>query len=495
MLERNIGASIFLVVQHGVTVRERTAANVLTGHANRVTFELQGCVCHGFGITPVDRQAAGLHFLTVFVDLRHLTLHHEAFWNFQQLGGQFLQGFQIKTSVVASSPGVTQVWAPVYEQLFVRFLDQTFHNMQAVVQRVAVFVDLGLNAFCVDHFLLRQALGIQFTGSALLGDLLIHQWLSTVWLVGLVVTATAVAEQVDHDVTLELHAVVDSQLGHEQYGFRIITIDMEDRRLNHFRDVSAVLGRTGVFRIADGEADLVVDHQVNRTASLEAASLRHLEGFHDHALTCEGSITVDGNWQYLFAGAVVTTVLASAYRPFNHWRNDFQVGRVKRHCQVNFTTGSHDVGGEALVVFNVTGTQLDLFLAFELVEQLARVFAEGVHQYVQATTVGHADNDFLGAVVARTLDQLVQQRNQAFAAFQAETLGARVFGPQVLFQTFSSSHALKQMAFDFSRVRRAAAYAFEALFKPVALLGIDDVRELCANGAAICLLQRFENFA
>ena len=51
------------------------------------------------------------------------------------------------------------------------------------------------------------------------------------------------------------------------------------------------------------------------------------------------------------------------------------------------------------------------------------------------------------------------------------------------------------MAFDFSRIRWAAAYAFEALFKPVALLGIDDVRELCADGAAICLLQRFENFA
>ena len=147
------------------------------------------------------------------------------------------------------------------------------------------------------------------------------------------------------------------------------------------------------------------------------------------------------------------------------------------------------------MVFNVTGTQLDLFLAFELVEQLARVFAEGVHQYVQATTVGHADNDFLGAVVARTLDQLVQQRNQALAAFQAETLGARVFGAQVFFQTFGSRDALKQMAFDFSRIRWAAAHAFEALFKPVALLGIDDVRELCANGAAICLLQRFENFA
>ena len=146
VLQRDVGTSIFLVVQYGMTVRERTAADVLTGHANRVTFERQGRVRHGFGITPVDRQAAGLHFLTIFVDLRNLALNHEAFRNFQQLGGQFLQGFEIKTRVVTRSPGVAQIRTPVNEQLFVRLFDQTFHNMQTVVQRVAVFVDLGLNA-------------------------------------------------------------------------------------------------------------------------------------------------------------------------------------------------------------------------------------------------------------------------------------------------------------------------------------------------------------
>ena len=44
--------------------------------------------------------------------------------------------------------------------------------------------------------------------------------------------ATAVANQVDHHVTLELHAVVDRELGYEQHGFRIIAIHMEDRRLD-----------------------------------------------------------------------------------------------------------------------------------------------------------------------------------------------------------------------------------------------------------------------
>ncbi len=495
VLQRNVGARVFLVVQHSVTVRERTAADVLTSHADRVTFERQGRVRHGFGVTPVDRQAAGLHLLTVFVDLRDLTLNDEAFRNFQQLGGQFLQGLEIETRVVTRSPGVAQVRTPVDEQLFVRLFDQRFHHVQTVVQRVAVFVDLGLNTFSVEHTGLGQAISVQLTGGALLGDLLIHQGLGAARLVGLVVAATTVADQIDHHVTLELHAVVDGQLGHEQHGFRIITIHMEDRRLDHLGNVGGVLGGARVQRVADGETNLVVDHDVHGTAGLETAGLRHLEGFHDHALTGECRVTVDGDWQNFLTGQVVATVLTGAHRAFDHRGNDFQVGRVERHGQVNFTAGRHHVGREALVVFDVTGTEFNLLLAFELVEQLARVLAEGVDQYVQTATVGHADDDFLGAVRAGTLDQFVEHRNQAFAAFQTETLGARVFGAQVFFQAFTGSHALKQVALDVGGVRRTTTHAFQTLLEPLALLGIGDVREFSADGAAICLLQRFVNFA
>lgn len=86
------------------------------------------------------------------------------------------------------------------------------------------------------------------------------------------------------------------------------------------------------------------------------------------------------------------------------------------------------------MVLHVTRAHLDQLLAFELVEQLARVLAQGVDQDVQAAAVGHADDDFLDAVGAGALDDLVDHRNQALAAFQAETLGARVLGAQVLFR-------------------------------------------------------------
>lgn len=97
------------------------------------------------------------------------------------------------------------------------------------------------------------------------------------------------------------------------------------------------------------------------------------------------------------------------------------------------------------MVLHVTGAQLDDLLAFELVEQVARVLAQGVDQDVQATAVGHADYDFLGAVGTAALDDLVDHRDQAFAAFQAETLGARVLGAQVLLQAFGRGQALEQV--------------------------------------------------
>ncbi len=130
---------------------------------------------------------------------------------------------------------------------------------------------------------------------------------------------------------------------------------MEDRRLNHLGNVGRVLGGTRVFLLADGEADLVVDHDVDRATGLEAAGLRHLESFQHHTLTCERRVTVNRDRQHFLASGVVATVLTGTHRTFNHRGNDFQVGRVERHRQVDFAAGGHHVGREALVIFDVTG--------------------------------------------------------------------------------------------------------------------------------------------
>ncbi len=494
MLQRDIGPGVLLVVQYRVTVREGATADVLAGHANRVAFEQQGRVRHGFGEAPVDRQPTGSHFLAIFEDLRNLTLNDEPFRYFEQLVRQFLQRLEVEAGVVTRGPGVAQIRTPVDEQFLVRLLDQAFHHVQAVVQGGTVLVDLRLDALGIKHASLGQSLGVQLARSALLGDLLIHQGLGATRLVGLVVATTAVADQIDDHVTLELHAIIDRQLGDEQHRFRIVAIHVQDRRLHHLRHVGRVLGGTRVLLTADGEANLVVDHDANRATSSEAAGLRHLEGFHDHALPRNSGITVDGYRKHLVTGKIVATILTGTHRTLDHWRDDFQVRRVERQCEMNLTAGGHHVGRKALVILDVAGAQALDLLALELVEQVARVLAEGIHQHVKAATVGHTDDDFLVAVRTRALNDFIQQRNQALATFQAKTLGTRILGTQVFFQAFSGGEALEQMATHFGGKRRAAAHALQTLLEPLALLGIDNVGELGADGAAVGLLQGFLDF-
>ena len=70
----------------------------------------------------------------------------------------------------------------------------------------------------------------------------IHHRLCYRRLVSFVVSATSVTDEVDDDILLELITVVDSQLSDKNNCFRVVPVNVEYRRLNHLRDVSAVLG-------------------------------------------------------------------------------------------------------------------------------------------------------------------------------------------------------------------------------------------------------------
>src|SRR5690554_5657198 len=191
-------------------------------------------------------------------------------------------------------------------------------------------------------------------------------------------TPAAVADQVNHHVTLELIAVIHGHLGHEHDRLGIIRVYVEDRRLDHLGNVGAVLGGAGVFLLAGGKANLVVDDDVDGATYAKAPGLGHLEGFHHYALAGKGSITVHDDRQNLGAIGVVTAGLAGTNRTYRNRRNNLQVGRVEGQRQVHFAAFGHDVGREALVVLDVPGPGVCHFLAFELVKQILGVLAQGV---------------------------------------------------------------------------------------------------------------------
>ena len=151
-----------------------------------------------------------------------------------------------------------------------------------------------------DHVLGDQLLGIDFAGGRMAADRLVHQRLGERGLVALVVAVAAIAEQVDDHVLLELLAELDRDARDVDHRLRVVAVDVEDRRLDHLRDVGAVRPRTREARHR-GEADLVVDDEVDGATDAVALQLAHHQRLGHETLAGEGGVAVQQDAQHLVA--------------------------------------------------------------------------------------------------------------------------------------------------------------------------------------------------
>ena len=111
----------------------------------------------------------------------------------------------------------------------------------------------------------------------------------------------AEANDVHHHVFMELHAVVQCQLGCQHHSLRIVTIDVQHGGFNHLDYIGAVQRGAAVSRVRGGKANLVVDHDVHRAARGVTTGLCKRQGFLNHTLTGKCRITVHQHWQDLLA--------------------------------------------------------------------------------------------------------------------------------------------------------------------------------------------------
>ena len=154
-----------------------------------------------------------------------------------------------------------------------------------VVQRALGLVEGDVAA-------LHERLDIDLAHAATLGDGLVHQRLGVARVVAFVVTMAAVAHHVDHDVLVELLAILERQAGHAHAGFGIVAVHVEDRCLHRLGHIAAVQRRPCVLR-RRGEPDLVVDDEVDGAADAVAADVAHREALGHDALPGERGVAVD----------------------------------------------------------------------------------------------------------------------------------------------------------------------------------------------------------
>ena len=104
------------------------------------------------------------------------------------------------------------------------------------------------------------------------------------------------------------------------------------------------------------------------------------------------------------------------------------------------------------MVFDIARCQFACVHTLEFGEQHGRQLAEYVDQHIEPAAVRHADNGFLHALAAGTLQQVVEQRNQRFAALQREAFLSDIFGMQVALQRLRGCQLLQDMALLFDGI-------------------------------------------
>ncbi|CAB4850800.1 unannotated protein [freshwater metagenome] len=245
--------------------------------------------------------------------------------------------------------------------------------------------------------------------------------------------STAVADEIDHDVFVELLAEIEREPTHADDGFGVVAVDVEDRSLHHTGDIGAVDGRARGLGCG-GEADLVVHDDVHRAPGAIAAELGEVEGFGYYALACEGRIAMKKNWQHREHVPPRQDVLLGAHDSLEHGVHGFKVRGVGREIDGHF---SARLGGEgtarAEVVLHVSGAlhgPLDLEVALELAEYLAVRLSGDVGEHVQAPSVRHADARLVQAALGRRGDDRVHEWDHRFGALEGEPLLAHVLGLQ-----------------------------------------------------------------
>ncbi len=343
----------------------------------------------------------------------------------------------------------------------------------------------------VDDALGDQARGVKLADRRVMLNRGVHQRLGEARLVGLVVAEAAVAPHVDDDVALEPLAELGRDLGREGHRFGIVAVDVEDRCLDDLGDVGRIRRRPRELR-AGGEADLVVDDVVDRPAGVVPGQAREAEAFGDDALPRERGVAVHQDRENLAVLVVAAHRLDRADLAEDDRVDRLEVRRVRRQRQMDGVAVELAVGRGAEVVLDVARSADVVGVgraAAEFVEDHPERLLHDVAEHVQPPAVGHAENDFLDAVLAADLDDRLHRRDHRLAAVETEALG-----PDILL----AEEALELLGLDQLVEDRLLAElgeldflvaALDPLLDEAALLDVVDVHVFDADVAAIVRAQ------
>ena len=173
---------------------------------------------------------------------------------------------------------------------------------------------------------LRQPFRIERTHALAGIDRLIHGGLGEARFVDFVMAVAAIADEVDQDIAMEAGAVIGSEARGAPHRIRVVAVHVDDRRLDHLRDVGAVARRAPLAG-GGGEAELVVDDHVDGASDAIGVEPRHLHQLRDDALAGEARIRVDQKRQH---GLDTQPRLFRPGAPERHAADHFEMRGMRR---------------------------------------------------------------------------------------------------------------------------------------------------------------------
>ena len=350
-----------------------------------------------------------------------------------------------------------------------------------------------------DDALAGQLGAVDFERGRMRRNRLVHQGLRERRLVAFVVAVAAIAEHVDDDRFLEFLPEFGCDLGGEDDGFRIVAVDVKNRRLDHLGDVGRIRRGARIARIG-GKPDLVIDDEMQRAAGAVAAQSGKPETLGDDALAGERGVAVNEKRHH--HGAVfrrgAELILLGAHFAEHHRIDDFEMRRIGGERQMHRVAIELAVRRRAEMVFDVARA-LDRVggwrAALEFVEDGAVRLGHDLSQDIEPAAVRHADRDVADAERAAALDDLLERRDHQLGAVEAEALGAGEFQVAEFLEAFGLDELVEDGALALAGERDLLVRPFDALLNPAFLGGVGNVQEFDAERLAIGAAQDADDLA
>ncbi len=276
-------------------------------------------------------------------------------------------------------------------------------------------------------------------------------------------------------------AIVGGEGGDAGDGFGVFGVDVEDGDGQALGEVGGEARGVGFFR-QGGEAEEIVDDDLDRSSDVVAVEGGEVEGLGGDALAGEGGVAVDDHGEDFLLALFAYAFLVGAGAAHDDGVYGFEVAGVGGEVEADgLAVGGDEIAGRAGVILYVATSHGAAWIdVFELGEDFFGGAVDGVDHDVEAAAVAHGEDGAVDAVFGGGGEELIEKGNEDGEAFEGEALGAEI----ALLDDLLEEVGADEVGEDSRGVGRGGG-GFEALLNPGPFFGRGDVHELGTDGGGV----------